>query len=59
MTSFGDADPTYWVKQSYKGYIIEVKAQKNTNRRIQHSLQRSRRHRRQRPHAHRNSHGKS
>ena len=28
MTSFGDADPTYWVKQSYKGYIIEVRAPK-------------------------------
>ena len=24
MTSYGDEDLTYWVKQSYKGYIIEV-----------------------------------
>ena len=28
MTSFGDADPTYWVRQFYKGYIIEVRAPK-------------------------------
>ena len=28
MTSFGDEDLTYWVKQSYKGYIIEVRAPK-------------------------------
>ena len=28
MTSFGDAGLTYWVKQFYKGYIIEVSAPK-------------------------------
>ena len=28
MMSFGDEDLTYWVKQSYKGYIIEVRAPK-------------------------------
>jgi len=28
VTSFGDEDLTYWVKQSYKGYIIEVRAPK-------------------------------
>ncbi len=28
MTSFGDDDLIYWVKQSYKGYIIEVRAPK-------------------------------
>jgi hypothetical protein len=28
MTSFGDEDLTYWVKQSYKGYVIEVRAPK-------------------------------
>ena len=26
MTSFGDGDLTYWVKQFYRGYIIEVSA---------------------------------
>ena len=28
MTGFGDDDLIYWVKQSYKGYIIEVRAPK-------------------------------
>ena len=26
MTSFGDDDLTYWVKQFYKGYVIVVRA---------------------------------